>query len=89
MAGGAFVDSGAGSKEYPGKLTLYVFFTCIVAATGGLIFGYDIGISGKYSLQGRMPIVFFFFLVGNIENSLKYFCGYKYNLWYSAILNAQ
>ncbi|KAI3869356.1 hypothetical protein MKX03_014534 [Papaver bracteatum] len=45
MAGGAFVSAGTG-KEYPGKITLYVFLTCIVAACGGLIFGYDIGISG-------------------------------------------
>ncbi|WVZ61469.1 hypothetical protein U9M48_011333 [Paspalum notatum var. saurae] len=45
MAGGAIVSTGGG-KDYPGKLTLFVFFTCVVAATGGLIFGYDIGISG-------------------------------------------
>ncbi|XP_073005738.1 sugar transport protein MST3-like [Typha latifolia] len=45
MAGGAIVNT-AGGKEYPGKLTLFVLLTCIVAATGGLIFGYDIGISG-------------------------------------------
>lgn len=40
------MDSGVGAKDYPGKLTLYVFLSCVVAATGGLIFGYDIGISG-------------------------------------------
>jgi len=45
MAGGAIVNTGGG-KDYPGKLTLFVLLTCIVAATGGLIFGYDIGISG-------------------------------------------
>ncbi|XP_008812644.2 sugar transport protein MST3-like [Phoenix dactylifera] len=45
MAGGAIVNAGA-TKDYPGKLTVFVFFTCVVAATGGLIFGYDIGISG-------------------------------------------
>jgi sugar porter (SP) family MFS transporter len=39
------VDRGNG-KEYPGNLTPYVLITCIVAAMGGLIFGYDIGISG-------------------------------------------
>ncbi|OWM77539.1 sugar carrier protein C [Punica granatum] len=33
-------------KEYPGNLTPFVMATCIVAAMGGLIFGYDIGISG-------------------------------------------
>ncbi|KAJ0983690.1 hypothetical protein J5N97_011945 [Dioscorea zingiberensis] len=45
MAGGAFVNP-PGGKDYPGKMTLFVFFSCLVAATGGLIFGYDIGISG-------------------------------------------
>lgn len=45
MAGGGFVGP-AGGKAYPGNLTLYVTITCIVAAMGGLIFGYDIGISG-------------------------------------------
>jgi hypothetical protein len=48
MAGGAVVNT-AGGKDYPGRLTLFVFFTCVVAATGGLIFGYDIGISGTSS----------------------------------------
>uniref|UniRef100_A0A803LPA8 Major facilitator superfamily (MFS) profile domain-containing protein n=1 Tax=Chenopodium quinoa TaxID=63459 RepID=A0A803LPA8_CHEQI len=33
-------------KEYPGNATPFVLATCIVAAMGGLIFGYDIGISG-------------------------------------------
>lgn len=44
MAGG--VGIAAGGKEYPGKLTCHVLVTCIVAAMGGLIFGYDLGISG-------------------------------------------
>ena len=45
-AAGAGQGQGEG-KEYPGRLTLYVFLTCAVAATGGLIVGYDIGISGN------------------------------------------
>ncbi|KAI3792482.1 hypothetical protein L2E82_06362 [Cichorium intybus] len=45
MAGGPGIGSGNG-KAYPGKLTFNVFITCMVAACGGLIFGYDIGISG-------------------------------------------
>ncbi|CAH2038287.1 unnamed protein product [Thlaspi arvense] len=49
MPAGGFVV-GDGQKAYPGKLTPFVLFTCVVAAMGGLIFGYDIGISGKYSL---------------------------------------
>ncbi|CAL5336340.1 unnamed protein product [Camellia sinensis] len=47
MAGALIIPAGDDSpKDYPGKLTWYVFVTCIVAAMGGLIFGYDIGISG-------------------------------------------
>ncbi|KQK14067.1 sugar transport protein MST6 [Brachypodium distachyon] len=47
MAGGGAVAPEAASKqEYPGRLTLFVLMACLVAATGGLIFGYDIGISG-------------------------------------------
>jgi len=44
MVGGAFAPTSSG-KEYPGKFTFRVFFTCLFAATGGLIFGYDLGIS--------------------------------------------
>ncbi|GMN32360.1 hypothetical protein TIFTF001_003645 [Ficus carica] len=44
---GAVIDSGRGKgKKYPGKLTARVLWTCLVAACGGLIFGYDLGISG-------------------------------------------
>ncbi|XP_059318775.1 sugar carrier protein C-like [Lycium ferocissimum] len=45
MAGGGGIGPSNG-KAYPGELTSKVLVTCIVAAMGGLIFGYDIGISG-------------------------------------------
>ncbi|KAL6990942.1 hypothetical protein U1Q18_009063 [Sarracenia purpurea var. burkii] len=46
MPAAGFVPGPGNGKEYPGNLTLYVTVTCMVAAMGGLIFGYDIGISG-------------------------------------------
>ena len=46
MAGGAIVPSDGPATDYGGSLTLLVFMSCLVAASGGLIFGYDIGISG-------------------------------------------
>ncbi|KAK7253024.1 hypothetical protein RIF29_37404 [Crotalaria pallida] len=46
MAGGFIASGGEKGKEYPGKLTTRVIVTCVVAAFGGLIFGYDLGISG-------------------------------------------
>lgn len=60
MAGGVIVSSNG--KDYPGKLTCKVLVTCIVAATGGLIFGYDLGISGKNILIKLYSIFFFFVL---------------------------
>ncbi|OWM90663.1 sugar transport protein MST6-like [Punica granatum] len=61
MAGGAFVSSGGGN--YEGRVTANVVITCIVAAMGGLIFGYDIGISGGVTsmrpfLQKFFPAVY-------------------------------
>ncbi|WOL10632.1 hypothetical protein Cni_G19391 [Canna indica] len=35
-----------GTKKFEGKITIYVVLCGIIAATGGLMFGYDIGISG-------------------------------------------
>ncbi|PSS31641.1 Sugar transport protein [Actinidia chinensis var. chinensis] len=42
--GGFAVDSHIGG--FSGRITLSVVIMCIVAASGGLLFGYDIGISG-------------------------------------------
>ncbi|PIA42818.1 hypothetical protein AQUCO_02000335v1 [Aquilegia coerulea] len=48
MAGGGFVDPGAAKRAhlYEYKITSYLIFACIVAALGGSLFGYDLGISG-------------------------------------------
>uniref|UniRef100_A0A0C9RNG1 TSA: Wollemia nobilis Ref_Wollemi_Transcript_8406_2366 transcribed RNA sequence n=1 Tax=Wollemia nobilis TaxID=56998 RepID=A0A0C9RNG1_9CONI len=49
MAGGMMVDSGVRkgrAQMYEGHVTNYVVFACIVAATGGSLFGYDLGVSG-------------------------------------------
>ena len=63
MAGGAAVAPGGRRQDYPGGLTPFVFMACLVAATGGLIFGYDIGISGGVTsmdsfLQEFFPSVY-------------------------------
>lgn len=41
-------DAASSGSSYGGKITAAVVVTCIVAASGGLIFGYDVGISGIY-----------------------------------------
>jgi len=47
MAGGVVpLDSSPVVNGFAGKITLSVIITCLVAASSGLIFGYDVGISG-------------------------------------------
>ncbi|GAB4861211.1 Sugar transport protein 5 [Ancistrocladus abbreviatus] len=46
MPAGGFAIDGNVSGDFGGRITAAVVITCIVAASGGLIFGYDIGISG-------------------------------------------
>uniref|UniRef100_A0A2P2IUV1 Major facilitator superfamily (MFS) profile domain-containing protein n=2 Tax=Rhizophora mucronata TaxID=61149 RepID=A0A2P2IUV1_RHIMU len=46
MAVGSFQFDDRPAGDFNGKITVSVVITCIVAATSGLIFGYDIGISG-------------------------------------------
>ncbi|XP_021287305.1 hexose carrier protein HEX6-like [Herrania umbratica] len=44
MAAGLAITSEGG--QYNGRMTLLVVLSCMMAATGGIIFGYDLGISG-------------------------------------------
>ncbi|WRX18457.1 Major facilitator [Theobroma cacao] len=44
MAAGLAITSEGG--QYNGRMTLLVLLSCMMAATGGIIFGYDLGISG-------------------------------------------
>ncbi|KAH6816433.1 Major facilitator superfamily protein [Perilla frutescens var. frutescens] len=46
MAGGFVVASEGEGGLYNGKITWFVVLSCMMAAMGGVIFGYDIGISG-------------------------------------------
>ena len=58
MAGGAFVGSEDG-RHYEGKVTVFVLVTCFVAAMGGLLFGYDLGITGGVTSMEPFLIKFF------------------------------
>lgn len=46
MPAGGFSAPGAGGTEFEAKITPIVIISCIMAATGGLMFGYDVGVSG-------------------------------------------
>nr|AFO84087.1 hexose transport protein [Actinidia deliciosa] len=59
MPAAGFGPGPGNGKQYPGNLTLYVTVTCMVAAMGGLIFGYDIGISGGVTTMDSFLKKFF------------------------------
>ncbi|KAI6679524.1 hypothetical protein NL676_033405 [Syzygium grande] len=48
MAGGGFVEAGQLKRAhlYEYRITGYFIFACIIAALGGSLFGYDLGVSG-------------------------------------------
>jgi len=48
---GIAVDASSANNGFNGKITLSVVLTCIVAASSGLIFGYDLGITGIYKTK--------------------------------------
>lgn len=56
VAGGMSVG---GEKEFEAKITPIVIVSCILAATGGLMFGYDVGISGGVTSMGPFLKKFF------------------------------
>ncbi|CAJ2655636.1 unnamed protein product [Trifolium pratense] len=58
MAGGGLVASTNG-RQYDGKVTPFVLVTCLVAAMGGLLFGYDLGITGGVTSMEPFLVKFF------------------------------
>ncbi|XP_068469930.1 sugar carrier protein C-like [Phaseolus vulgaris] len=70
--------SVGGGKAYPGSLTPFVTVTCIVAAMGGLIFGYDIGISGGVTSMDPFLLKFFpsVYRKKNSDNTKNEYCQY-------------
>ncbi|CAL5066516.1 unnamed protein product [Urochloa decumbens] len=61
MAGGFAVVSSkpSGEMKQQGKITWYVWICGIIAATSGLMFGYDIGISGGVTAMDDFLLLFF------------------------------
>nr|CAB3497351.1 unnamed protein product [Digitaria exilis] len=58
MAIGALVESSA-AAGYSGQVTSFVVLSCIVAGSGGILFGYDLGISGWFVVALAYLLPFF------------------------------
>uniref|UniRef100_A0A1D2A345 Major facilitator superfamily (MFS) profile domain-containing protein n=2 Tax=Auxenochlorella protothecoides TaxID=3075 RepID=A0A1D2A345_AUXPR len=60
MAGGGMASvAGANVDQYNGRLTGYVISVAIMAACGGLLFGYDIGVTGGVTAMASFQEKFF------------------------------
>ncbi|XP_047310138.1 sugar transport protein 13 [Impatiens glandulifera] len=57
MAGGGFAAQSG--SHFEAKITPIVIISCIMAATGGLMFGYDVGVSGGVTSMGPFLEKFF------------------------------
>ncbi|CAA0813469.1 Sugar transport protein 7 [Striga hermonthica] len=77
MAGGFGPTGVERAGEYKGKVTPYVIIACLVAAIGGSLFGYDIGISGGVTsmdgfLEKFFPTVYRSKMHAHENNYCKY-----------------
>ncbi|XP_004295913.1 PREDICTED: sugar carrier protein C-like [Fragaria vesca subsp. vesca] len=70
--------ANVGGKEYAGVVNRYVIQTCIIAAMGGLIFGYDIGISGGVTSMDSFLSKFFpsVYRKKALDKSTNQYCQY-------------
>ncbi|CAH8330133.1 unnamed protein product [Eruca vesicaria subsp. sativa] len=71
MAGGGFATAPAHGVEFETKITPIVIISCIIAATGGLMFGYDVGISGGVTAMPEFLKKFFPVVYGRVKSGAK------------------
>lgn len=76
MAGGLAVVANDG-EDYHGKLTCFVILACMMAAMGGVIFGYDIGISG---------LIFLYFLCYTKQQGILFLIAFIFFVMYNQLI---
>ncbi|KAG1342218.1 sugar transport protein MST4 [Cocos nucifera] len=59
MPAGGFSVAAPPGTDFEAKITPIVVISCIMAATGGLMFGYDVGVSGGVTSMDDFLIKFF------------------------------
>lgn len=74
------LDTGAGSVRrelYRGGFTTYVMFACLLAASGGLLFGYDNGVTGGVTTNESFLAEFWPSVAHHKDNSTSLYCKYS------------
>lgn len=79
MAGGMVVaDVGGRARDYNGKVTWYVILVALIASSGGLLFGYDLGVTGGVESFPDFLAIFFpeVALAQAADKSADPYCSY-------------
>lgn len=79
MAGGGAISSDVKSARrelYRGGITVYVVIAALAAASGGLLFGYDIGVTGGVTAAPQFLADFFPEVANHKETSSSPYCTY-------------
>nr|GMD63386.1 sugar transport protein 13 [Ipomoea batatas] len=69
MAAGFSAPGAGGGQHFEAKITPIVIISCIMAATGGLMFGYDVGVSGGVTSMDPFLEKFFPVVYRNTKNT--------------------
>ncbi|KAJ1271290.1 hypothetical protein BS78_06G117800 [Paspalum vaginatum] len=86
--GGSPVVPGGAARDYGGGLTFSVVVTCLMAASCGLIFGYDSGISGGVTQMDSFLGKFFPSVIdGRKSAKVNAYCKYD-NQWLTAFTSS-
>ena len=57
------IAKSGGDPDLPAKLTTQVIVCSVIAAFGGLMFGYDIGISGMYCQPYQLSYIYIYIYI--------------------------
>ncbi|GJN27424.1 hypothetical protein PR202_gb15448 [Eleusine coracana subsp. coracana] len=88
MAGGGFVAAEGGARDYGERITFSVVVTCLMAASCGLIFGFDTGVSGGVTQMESFLSKFFPEVLRGRKNAkVDAYCKYD-NQWLTAFTSS-
>ncbi|KAK3133765.1 hypothetical protein QOZ80_6AG0540720 [Eleusine coracana subsp. coracana] len=73
--------TGGEEEEYGGRVTTFVVLSCVVACSGGFLFGYDLGVSGGVTSMNSFLKRFFPEVYRRKQNSkVSHYCQFNSEL---------